>query len=170
MPELQIERREQPAVPVWLWVIAALLLAAVLWWFFAGSGNRPSAGVGETPGSAQTTTGTAGDTLPLSAIIANPGNYFGQSVSGFADVATVNSDRGFWVETAGQKLYAVLDDSIPEYPPDVNAGQTLQIQATVRDPAKLDELPVKKLEVDARQSLTGQPAFLHVQKIDILSR
>ncbi len=177
MAEVQIERKEG-GVPWWAWLLLILAIGFTLWWMTAGR-ERDTDTATSVPAATDTpaTNATAADTevgtlIPVLLIRTTPTDYIGKPVSGTATVAEVVSDRGFWLrgEDGTERIFAVLDDSIPETSPDVNAGQTVRIQGTAHSPDQLDQMPVKQLAADARQSLQNEPAFIHVKSIQILDR
>jgi hypothetical protein len=59
MPEIDVQRRPAPAVPVWLWVLAALLLIGLIWWGVAGLNDRDD--VAQAPGERDRVAGARGD-------------------------------------------------------------------------------------------------------------
>src|SRR3712207_7118640 len=52
----------------------------------------------------------AGGALPVAQVLGGAGSSAGQSVSGTARVSEVISDRGFWVDENGERLFVVLED------------------------------------------------------------
>lgn len=173
MAEVHVERKA--GVPWWVWLLAALLLIGLIWWAVAANTGQQTAG-GDATVAVTAPADQAGPdvvvvrAIPVVAIRATPIEFIGKPVAGTATVAEVVSDRGFWLrgEEGTDRIFAVLDDSIAESPPDVNAGQQVRLEGIAYDVARLEQLPVKKLEADARQMLQNEPVFLHVQNIEIL--
>ncbi|MEZ4240477.1 MAG: hypothetical protein R3F59_30850 [Myxococcota bacterium] len=110
--------------------------------------------------------------LALGEVMAAPTDWVGKTVSGTATVTEVPSDRGFWVEANGQKIFAILNDGPQEVPVDINAGQKLKIAtATVRDPSFLPQVPGaasgEPLDDETRNLAQGQQVYLVVDEDDI---
>lgn len=172
MADINVKRRSGAS---WLWwLIGLIILALIIWWLVAYLGRDHEAApvvatapvVAEpmspaTPVPAPTT--AAG--IPVADILANPASWQGKTVNGTVQVAEVPTDRGFWIESNGQRLFAVINDQPAEQPQDINPGQTLQItSATVMTSASA--LP-GAVDADTRQLLQGQPAFLDVDEANI---
>lgn len=158
----------------WLWWVLGLLLLALIVWWIAAAGDDDDAEVAVVdPAPVVTPTTTpevvAGATgITLADIMGNPAAYVGQS---FSDdevrVAEVPTDRGFWIEDEGQRIFAILNDNPQEEPLDINPGQTLRVQqAMLRAPATLNEVP-GQLDADTRRIAEGQPIFLVVEETNI---
>lgn len=118
-----------------------------------------------TPGQA-TQPGQVG-AVSLTDVFANPANHVGQSVSGTARVANDVSDRGFWIEDNGRRLFAVIDEPSTETI-DINGGQQIRFSGTVIDATRAAQIPgVQALEQETQQILKQQPASLLVKARDI---
>lgn len=185
MPELDLQRKS--AASYWWIPLLLLLLALFIWWLVAAWDNEPEVAVREgaatqatpvgtaTPSATATATPGAGNAemIPVAAILANPGNYADRTVQGTARVAEVISDRGFWIEENGQRMFVVLNEEKPEKI-DINAGQTVRLSGEVSTAEKAGQLDgVQSLEADTRQVLNSQKAFLYVnapEQISIVSR
>lgn len=137
MPQLDIQRTERSGgVLAWVWIAAAILAGLLLWWVIAAATDRdnfaavpPNEQVAgerlETPAApvVPDTDVTAPDAqmpgvtpepLPLAGILATPTDFFGDPVAGMATVTEVVSDRGFWVESDGNRMFVVKDEALPE--------------------------------------------------------
>lgn len=184
MADIDIEKKEKKGMGILPWILGLLLLGLILWGLTqCGDGEEeavvvpadtttvdPAAVAAPVPmdtgmAMADTTAmGAAGaaGALPIAQILANPGQYGSQTVSGTARVTEVISDRGFWIEDAGQRMFVVLDEPQgAEQAVDINAGQTLSLSGQVRDGSALGMLTT--LEQETRQVAQGQPAFLIVR-------
>lgn len=109
--------------------------------------------------------------VPVRVIIGTPAAFIGQPVVGRARVAEVVSDRGFWLEQNGQRIFAIIAQSPQmEDAVDINAGQMVAVAGLVYDNVTADQIP-GGLEADARQIVANEPAFLYVpaQNIAILA-
>lgn len=180
MPELDIQRREQGISP-WVWVLGTLLLIGLIWWMVAAANDRREvAGVAPNEqvagsreqmppvGTTDTTAGlTPAEWLPLAAMRANPDNYFNQSISGMGTVTEVASDRGFWLEQQGSRVFVVKDPAIPDAPV-LTAGQTVSIQGTVKNPMTTEQqAEVMALDEATRRMLQAEPAYIHATAITV---
>ena len=105
--------------------------------------------------------GAGAEPLPVGLIVTSPANYAGQPMAGLVRVTEVPTDRGFWIEDQGQRLFVVLDEPKPEIK-NVNAGQQVRIQdARVYDAQNLSQIP-GNLDADTRRIIQGLPAVLYV--------
>ncbi|MFN3651322.1 MAG: hypothetical protein ACK47B_17240 [Armatimonadota bacterium] len=186
MPELDIQHRPNPGMSWLPWVIGAVLLALIAWGVYEvvtpERATGPATTTDQVAGQREETppagtqpgegTGTmAGAALPLAAITQAPNTYFGQPVEGTATVAEVVSDRGYWVEEGGSRMFVVQSEQLPEAALDVNAGQRVRIRGTVMDTQQMGQTPdVANMDQQARQILQDQPAFIHATDVTILDR
>jgi hypothetical protein len=169
MPEITIERRA--GIPKWIWLIGAILLGFILWRIIAGiaqdgtrRGEQGTATEPARPGAQPE--GAAA--LPVAAVLRDPASYAGRDIAGVAAVSSAISDRGFWVEQDGQRMFAVIDESASgrSEVADINEGQRLRLQGTVYSSAMAAQLPgVQNLEAQTRQIIQNQPAFLYVHAL-----
>lgn len=187
MAEIKVERDENRR-PGWLpWVVGLLLLALVLWGLSQCRGENATdpapaatdtvapAGADQTlpattpvvdPATVQADPGGApgtGGAIPIAQIVASPGGYLNQTSSGTVRVAEVVSDKGFWVEENGQRMYVVLNEP-PEQARQIRAGQTLQLSGTVYDRNGLNQIQTR-IEDQDRRIIEGQPAFLYIPAV-----
>lgn len=109
--------------------------------------------------------------LPVDLIIVTPARYLGQPVVGTARVAEVPSDRGFWLEKNGERIYAVISQSPGmEQAVNIEPGQTVRLAGLVYD-SSLAEGIGGKVDQQALETIADQPAFLlvpatHVAVVD----
>ncbi len=76
------------------------------------------------------------------------------------------SDRGFWVEDAGQRMFVVIaEPQSAEQAVDINTGQTIRLSGPVREGSAAGQ--VTGLEQEAQRVAQGQPAFLMVNPSDV---
>lgn len=184
---------------IWWWLILLLFLGALIAWFVLRSGGNDEiveGDIAETeiageldsidePAEMYEETGpmagadmdtemvSIGDAT-LATILANPSAYVG--MDGFdaegLDVPEVPTDRGFWVESDGARMFALIIDNPQEVPKDINPGQTLNISgAMVRDATTIaDDLPGDDLDQDTMNILDDQDVYLLVpeENIEIL--
>ncbi len=173
MAEIPVEKKRNKA---WLWIIPLIILAALLIWWISDNDDRAYTDrpvAQETSDMARTAANRASD-LTVSAILANPASYIGRDDFS-ADVSTpeVPTDRGFWVEQDGKRMFAIVIDEPRERPIDINPGQNLRItNGMVRDAEFLKNLPGEPIDEDTRSLAESQGAFLVVDEnnIEITSR
>jgi len=104
--------------------------------------------------------GATGQGIPVPQILANPGQYDGQSVSGTDSVVEVVSDRGFWIEQQGKRLFVAMAEPQPdEKVMNVNAGQKVRLTGTVHQ-GGANANPPFKLEAKAQKVIAAQPVYL----------
>lgn len=192
MADIDIEKKEKKGMGILPWILGLLLLGLVLWGLTqCGDGGEEEAVV--VPADTATTdpaavaapmpmdtgmamadttalgaAGAAGaaGALPVAQLLANPGQYASGGASGTARVTEVVSDRGFWVEGAGQRMFVVIaEPQASERAIDINAGQTLRLSGTVREGSAAGQ--VTGLEQEAVQVAQGQPAFLLVNPSEL---
>lgn len=180
MAEIPVERKKSNA---WIWILLAVILAALLlWWAVSSSDNDDAALVQSDPdavtsmapyGSAMNTAGSGAtddaDALTIADIFATPDQYIGRDdFSAEVDTPKVPSDRGFWVEQKGRRMFALIVDEPSDAYKDINSGQRLRItNGMIRNASSIDSLPGKPLDADTRKILEAQPAFLVVDEKNI---
>lgn len=168
MPELQLQRRE--GAPWWAWLLAVAALALVIWWIVdLATPDRRAENVvpqQQVAGERQETVAT-GDPLPVALIVTDPNTYLGQPVSGEATVTEVVSNRGFWLEENGQRLFVVIDEPTPETK-EINPGQRIRLTGTLSDANRASGMAgIQALEADTKSILDQQRAFIVVDERDI---
>lgn len=100
--------------------------------------------------------------VPVDLIIITPARYLGQPVIGTAQVADVPSDRGFWLEKNGERIYAVISQSPGmEQAVNIEPGQTVRLAGLVYD-SSLAEGIAGQVDPQALDTIADQPAFLLV--------
>lgn len=183
MAEIHVEKKKS----IWPWIIAALVALIVIWAVVEMTDRDEVEPVAATPAiEAPVATApavvdplapavdTSGDAagalavLPVATILSGPAGYIGQEVSGTARVTDVPTDRGFWIEQDGQRMFAVIEkgpnmeDAI-----NINTGQEIRFSdATVHDASSLAQLG-GALDDEAKRLLSDQKAFLVVDPNDI---
>ncbi|OBX20681.1 hypothetical protein A9995_03005 [Erythrobacter sp. QSSC1-22B] len=174
MAEIPVEKKSSMT---WLWVLLALVLAALLIWWFAAGDDDVDPVVDDTSETELVATETpiAADAMPLTlaAVVAQPQDYIGQEFSGEVGVDGPLTDRGFWIESDGARMFALIIDEPMEVPLDINAGQTLQISGgTIRAGGEVTEVEGAPLDDDTRSVIADQEVFLIVDeaRIEILER
>ncbi len=101
----------------------------------------------------------AGDALPIAAILG--GQMAGQTASGTGIVPETPSDRGFWIESNGQRVFAILAERM-EQVKDIDPGQQVRITgAQVMAGTDASRIPAD-VDAQAKQTAQGQQAFLLV--------
>lgn len=187
MAEIHIEKKKS----IWPWIVAALVALLVIWALVEFTDRddaevaavepvaSPVVGTPDQPVDATAAIDTTADAagsiavLPVAAILAGPADYVGREISGTARVTDVPTDRGFWIEQDGQRIFALIErgpnmeDAI-----NINTGQEIRFtDATVHDANSMAQLG-GTLDEQSRQLVTGQQAFLVVdpQDITIVSR
>jgi hypothetical protein len=192
MADIDIEKKKG-GMGILPWILGLLLLGLILWGLTQcgdddaregetvvttttdGGGRDPSmtampmdTGMAMADTMAAGTAGAAGaaGALPVAAILASPGQYGTQAVSGTARVTDVISDRGFWVEEGGQRMFVVIaEPQSAEQVVDINTGQTIRLSGAVREGSSAGQLT--GLEQEAQRTAQGQPAFLLVNPSDV---
>ena len=186
MAEIHVERKDRS---IWPWILGALAVLLLLWLFFALLDNDEEAAVAPvaepvvaipappvtppvaavpvvTPPPPPTEADTAA--VPVVVIVGSPAPFLGQPVVGTARVGEVVSDRGFWLEQDGQRIFAVIARTPQmENAVNVNQGQLVRVAGVIYDNATADQIP-GGLEPDARRIIANQPAFLYVPAQNIV--
>ena len=190
MADINVERKKGPGILPW--ILGLLLLAALIFGISRCSRDEdpvPVAPVTDTmatdttamaPAPAPMDTGAAamgaagaagaaaaGGMIPVAQLLGTPDASVGQSVSGSARVTEVVSDRGFWIEEGGQRMFVVMGEpQAAENRIDVNAGQTVRLSGTVQRGGAQAAVPTG-IEAEAQKIAQGQPLFLVVQPQDV---
>lgn len=187
------DRPLDPPRRTWTWI--ALILAVLIllgWWLWpmiwpATSEEEPVAPLGPavtTPtdremavdGEAEPVVETdllaVGLQASIGDVLDDPDLFRSETVPlTEVQVAEVPTDRGFWIEHDGRRLFAVIVDVPEEEPKDIEAGQTLRIEGGVlHGPEFLPEMPGRPLDADTEATVRDQPIFLVVDEraIEIL--
>lgn len=188
MPEVDIQREPQRGVPWWVWVIGAVVLALIIWAIaqaitpdrragetppeqVAGQRQEDRAGLEEPDRPLEDRAGRQEPTetapLPIGSIQQNPEQYHGQEASGMVTVAEVVSDRGFWAEQDGNRIFVLDGETVPSAD-QLSAGQQIQLQGRIyRTGAEGFRMPqVEGMDQETARTLQEQPVFIHATALD----
>lgn len=180
MADIDIERKKKSPFP---WVIGLLVLALLAFLLMRSCGDDDAepavAPVTDTttapaavPATDTTMMGAAGATGAAAAGAAGAagagwigtvlaGTNAGQTTGGSGIVPETPSDRGFWIEENGQRVFAVLAEPM-EQMKDVDPGQTVMLSnARVMRGSEAGQLP-ESVDAEARRTAQGQGYFLYV--------
>ncbi len=83
------------------------------------------------------------------------------------------TDRGFWVENEGARVFALIIDEPREVPVNINPGQQLSISgARIREGGEVSDVEGVPLDQDTRSILAHQDVFLiaNEDNVEILER
>lgn len=161
MADINIERKTGSS---WLWWVLGLLLLALIIWLLAAGGEEEMEVVETEPIVTPATT-PAASAQPmaqgagcLTQAIASPVSNVGQTVGPCqVQVAEVPTDRGFWVEENGQRVFAIIGDRPAEQPLDLNPGQSITIsEATVRDRSYISQIAGQPLDQNTQNIINSQ--------------
>ena len=168
MAQIDIERKSTTS---WIWwVLGLILLALVVWWIVSAAGDdtevAEAPGVVAAPVTPEPVASAPG--VSIADILGTPTAYVGQAFAqSNVRVAEVPSDRGFWIEDGGSRLFAILVDE-PTERPDINPGQTLSIsQGMLRDRTFLPDMQGAPLDAETRRIAESQPLFLVVDQANL---
>lgn len=170
MAEIKLERRSSGLK--WLWILLAILLVLLLlWWLWPDDEvevetvDEPIAVEEVEPMGTLDEPTVAVAALPVAAIVDAPTTWIGRTVNGQARVVEVPTDRGFWLEVDGERLFALIADQPREAPLDINPGMEVDITtATVHDADDLENLRGDELDADTEAILADQEVFLMVEE------
>jgi hypothetical protein len=179
MAEIPVQKKSSLA---WLWIVLAIILVALLIWWFVGNDDNDdevdvtsTAEVEETiepePASVEAAT-PAAEAGTLAAILADPDAYYGEEFSGDVEVGETLTDRGFWVEHEGNRLFAMIVDQPREVPLDINPGMQLRVSGgMLRRTSSLSDVDGRALDADTRRIADEQSVIMVVdeENIEILS-
>ena len=176
MAEIRVEKKSNS----WIWwLLGLIVLALIVWAVIAAMDDNEEVGVAAVPAletevvpppadpnTADPNAVAQGTGIPIGQIVASPAAWDGRNVSGEVRVAEVVSDRGFWIEADGQRMFVLLNE-VPGEVKEINAGQTLRLtDATVHatgDPSKLPG----NLDQQAQQIAGNQGVVLAVDSLDL---
>ena len=163
MAEIPVEKKSSMT---WLWLLLAAILAALLIWWITADEDDADPVLAETAIEAD----AGADSMPmtLAAILANPQSYIGQEFAGEVSVAGPLTDRGFWVENDGARMFALIIDEPREVEIDINPGQELRISdGMIHEGGEVSDVEGVPLAV-----LADQDVFLIVDEdnVEILER
>lgn len=179
MADIDVERRSNMA---WLWwVLGLLLLGLLIWGLFELFDDDE---VAELPVATQPAPLVTPATTPepiaqgglcVAQVLSAPTTYIGQTLGTCPmQVVEVVSDRGFWIEENGQRVFVVINEGPPGTAdvqgrvaerPDINPGQAINLtEAVVLDNvANLAGAPDEQTRNIAQQ----QPWFLAIDDEDV---
>ncbi|NVD45278.1 hypothetical protein [Qipengyuania atrilutea] len=174
MAEIPVEKKSSLS---WLWILLLLLLAAlILWWVLADDDAAEEVVVDQTVAEqsedavvvAPTTSDGA---LTIASILENPSAYYGaEGFTGEVNVGGPLTDRGFWIENDGARMFAIVIDQPRERRIDINEGATLRLNGgTVRDPSTIaaQQIEGDALDQDTMNVLSDQEAVLVIDEANI---
>ncbi|QDG52539.1 hypothetical protein FIV42_17895 [Persicimonas caeni] len=105
--------------------------------------------------------------ISVVSVYAAPVDFIGATVVGKAEVNKVISDRGFWINHNGERIFAVVREDIPSNEMiDISKGEQLKFGGIVVDGDDWKKL-AGDLEPKTRQTLEEQPYFVAVYWDDI---
>lgn len=171
MAEIEVRRKQNGVMP---WILGLLIMGAAIWGVMALFDDDDEPDFATTEVMEPVVPGATPEPMPETAaatdgILDNPARWVGQPFPGDqVMVAEVPTDRGFWIDYEGQRLFAILQDQPAEQPVDINPGQTISItEATLRDAGYLEQLGGAPLDEDTRRIAEQQPVFLVVDESNI---
>lgn len=177
MAEIPVERKSSMT---WLWVLLGIILLGLLIWWIAGDDDDEADLAGTDTALVDTAdpmnpdidanldAQTEAGAMTIAAILAQPKSYIGREFSGDVSVTGPLTDRGFWIESDGAKMYAIIIDEPREVPLDINAGQRLRISGgTIRAGGTVGDVEGVPLDDDTRGVIADQDAFLIVDEDNI---
>lgn len=182
MADMPVERKTGGGMGWMGWLIGALVVAGLIWVLVEAFDSEPDTvtDLAEVEAVEPITPATTpemvatGEAVTIGDILGNPAGYIGQQFpQAEVKVIEVPTDRGFWIEDEGQRLFAILIDNPVEQPVDINTGQTLRVdQGMLRDRTFLPQIPGEPLDADTQRIAEEQDIFLVVdeQYINILDR
>lgn len=132
MADIHVDRR---GPSIWPWIIGLIVLALLIWALtelLDNDDDLVTDPAGEQPARVEPAPEPMAPApmvaaLPVAEIAGDPASFEGRTVSGEVRVSEVPTDRGFWIEDQGQRLFVVLGDRPLEDPIDIDPGQTIRI-------------------------------------------
>ena len=173
MAEIPVEKKSSMS---WLWMLLLLLAGALIIWWLLGEMNETEdeadqVAVEQTDATTQATGAQTAGAMTLAAILANPSEYHGRSgFTGEVGVAGPLTDRGFWIDQDGERMFALIIDQPAELPVDINEGTRLRLDGgTVRDSAAIlaGEFEGDALDADTRAIVEDEDAILIIDETNI---
>ena len=174
MAEIDVQRRNST---VWPWLLLGLLVLGIVVWAVAqafddGEEEVRSAPVATAP-AADVEVGVP-QRIPVAQILQTPAGFVGQILNGEAQVVEVPTDRGFWIDDEGQRMFVIINETPGTAGEviDINSGQTLQMSdATLYDARNLQAV-TGELDADTRRIASEQQFVLGVsaQNVRIVQR
>lgn len=176
--EIPVEKKSSMA---WLWILLALILAALLLWWLLDDDDEAVVPVAVGTVATAPADVQAGQvaTLPepvaqapgrtIADVLGNPSAFVGQSFSQDAvEVASVPTDRGFWIRDGGAQIFALLTQE-GESAMNIQPGQRVRIsEATLRNAAAMQESRIPEtLDQETRRIVEAEPIILTLEPGDI---
>ncbi|MEE4155304.1 MAG: hypothetical protein V2I27_14190 [Erythrobacter sp.] len=175
MAQIPVEKKSNKS---WLWLLLLLLaIALIVWWLVAEMGEPE--GIDDQDGvyAEQTLDADAmsgaemAGTMTVASILASPTDYYGMTgFTGEVDVGGPLTDRGFWIEQDGERMFALIIDQPREVPVDVNDGARLRLSGgTIRNPQDVaaGQIEGVPLDQDTLDVIAEQEAILVVNEANI---
>lgn len=180
MADIDIERKKRSPLPLILGLLALALLAFLLMQTCGDDEAEPAPapvtdttttsaapmpvtdttmmGAGAAGAAGAAAAGAAGAGW-ISTVMA--GTNAGQTTGGDGMVPQTPSDRGFWIEENGQRVFAILAEPM-EQMKDIDPNQRVRISnARVMRGSESSQIP-QDVDAEARQTASGQQYFLLV--------
>lgn len=170
MTEIDLERGNRNRI--WPWVAGLLALALVIWGVTEAmeTGDDGEVETVQTlePVEPAATLEPAGDDLTMGEIVSSPESHIGERyLPGEVEVGEVPTERGFWIEEDGERLFAVLS-SDPEELDRLEEGQRLRIQEGVlQDADYVRDWPGAPLDEETQRIAENEPVVLMVSEQNI---
>lgn len=176
--EIPVEKKSSMS---WLWILLALLLAALLLWWLLDDDDEVAepVAVGTVATAPADVATTQVAPLPepvaqasgrtIADVLGNPTAFVGQNFSQDAvEVASVPTDRGFWIRDNGAQIFAMFTQS-GESQMEIAAGQSVRIkEGVLRDTAFLQQGQIPEtLDQETRRIVEAQPIFLALEAGDV---
>lgn len=171
MAEIPVERKSSAK---WLWILLLLLLGALLLWWLLAEDDKAELVEANTVAveeSADLDSVNATSEMALSSILANPSNYYG--MEGYTGEVTIGgplTDRGFWIENDGARMFAIVIDEPVERRIDINPGATLRLNGgTIREPSTISATDIEgdTLDQDTLDAITGEEVVLVIDEANM---
>ena len=174
MAEIPVERKSNKG---WLWLLLVLLIiGAIIWWLLAEANEGEFDDADEVAIEQNADTMSVDETaqaggMTIASILAAPEAHYG--MDGFTGEFAVTgplTDRGFWIEQDGSRMFALIIDQPREEPVDINQGARVSLDGgTIRDPediasGQIEGVPLDQGTLDA---IAGQEAILLVNEDNI---
>jgi len=180
MANIDLERNESSSILPW---IIGLAVAALVIWGIAEAFEEDDAAIAdaemyETEYDNETEYSDV-DTEPreqsptssvaLASITESPDAWIGRTLpDDIYSVASVPTDRGFWIEEGDAQLMAIIIDEPVEAPIDINEGAMLRItDGTLRAPSYLAQLPGRPATDETLTMARDQEVFLVVDERNV---
>lgn len=174
-PRMMATPTHRPNRAGWLIPLALLLLVAFGVSRFIGRRGNDTVATNTSADTMATTTSTsggdvaatsaAGAAVPVAQLMTSPHKWEGKTVSVSGTVAEVVSDRGFWIDDQGQRIFVVLGEkgagtNAAEHAVDVKTGEQVTL-TNAHVFTNVSQVPGGHVEEKARGIIKGQRAFLH---------